>query len=75
MPFYALAIIPLIREQSTRSPAKQVQYADNSSATGSIPDVCKWWDTLVHQGPAYGYFANNRKTWPVVKEFAEMNAR
>lgn len=75
MSFYALATIPQIRELYTYSLAKQVWYADDSFATGSLPDVRKWWDTLVHQGPAYGYFANNRKTWFVVKESVKMEAK
>ena len=75
MPFHALVTIPLIRELSTHIPAKQVWYADDSSATGSFTDVRKRWDTLVRQGPAYGYFTRDRKTWLVVKESAEIEAR
>ena len=27
-----------------------------------------WWDQIVAQGPAYGYYANAQKTWLITKE-------
>ena len=67
MPFYALATIPLISELSTQSSARQVWYADDSAAIGKLPDIQKWWDSLMERGPSYGYFANSLKTWLIVK--------
>lgn len=75
MPIYALASTPLIRELSGQSSAKQVWYADDSAAVGSLTDVCKWWDTLTLRDPSYGFFANIKKTWLVVMEVAEAEAR
>ena len=42
---------------------------------GRIIEVRKWWDTLVHRGPAYSYFANKIKTSLVVKECVKPEAR
>ena len=75
MPFYALATIPLIRELYEQSSARQVWFVDDSAAVGRIIEIRKWWDTLVHRGPAYGYFVNTKKTWLVMKESMESGAR
>lgn len=75
MPFYALATIPLIRELSNQSSVKQVWYADDSSATGKFLDIRKWWDSLTVRGPSYGYYANNSKTWLIVKPSVEASAK
>lgn len=66
MPFYALATIPLIRK--IEGEAKQVWYADDAAAVGSIGDLRQWWDRLAKLGPSFGYFANAAKTWLVTKE-------
>jgi hypothetical protein len=65
MPLYALAITPLIRR--LQGEAKQIWYADDAQATGSLHDLRRWWDKLVSLGPKFGYFANPSKTILVVK--------
>ena len=75
MPLYALSTVPLIRELSTQSRAKQVWYADDSAAVGAVSDIKQWWDSLLVHGPSYGYHVNNSKTWLVVKPEAEAEAR
>ena len=65
MPFYALATLPLIKRLLTI--AKQVWFADDGTAAGSILSLCSWWDALNTLGPGYGYFPNTSKTWLLVK--------
>ena len=62
MPFYALAIIPLI--QRLPDLVKQAWYVDDASAYGALHGLRIWWDQL---GPLYGYYPNAKKTWLVVK--------
>ena len=68
MPLYALATTPLIRRLDSADDLKQVWYADDASASGSLKSIRSWWDELSTVGPAYGYNANASKTWLVTKE-------
>ena len=63
MPMYAIATVPLIKRLS-----KQVRYADDAAAVGSVEKVRLWWDQLVKLGPGFGYCPNARKTWLVTKD-------
>ena len=67
MPMYAMATVPLINHLNTSSNAKQVWYADDSSAAGTLDAVYQWWKTLNVVGPAFGYFVNPSKTWLLTK--------
>ena len=73
MAMYALAVTPLIGKLYHLVPTcKQVWYADDSTAAGSIGDLRKWWDEIFILGPGYGYFPNGIKTHLIVKaEYAE----
>ena len=66
MAMYGLATIPLIRKLD--SPCKQVWYADDSAAFGSLEQLRSWWDRLTTEGPRFGYFANSSKTWLITKD-------
>ena len=69
MPFYVLATRPLIDLLSTDTPElRQVWYADDSTAGGTLIDVKKWWDNLSTIGPAFGYYVNPKKTWLITKD-------
>ncbi|ETX01015.1 MAG: hypothetical protein ETSY2_37945 [Candidatus Entotheonella gemina] len=67
MPFYALATVPLIQSLDNAE-VKQVWYADDASASGSLVSIRSWWDQLSREGPAFGYHANASKTWLVTKK-------
>ena len=41
---------------------KEVWYADDSDAAGSVEDVRKWWENLKFNGPCYGYYPKPSKT-------------
>lgn len=66
MSMYAIAILPLIMELDSLS--KQLWFADDAAAAGSLQEMKQWWDKLVERGPKYGYCVNPSKTWLVVKE-------
>ena len=65
MSFYALATLPLINRLPTS--VKQVWYADDATAIGTISDLRTWWESLACLGPSYGYFPNAAKTWLLTK--------
>ena len=68
MAMYALAVTPLISKLHQNIPTcKQVWYADDSTAAGSLQDLKKWWDEISSLGPGYGYFPNSSKTYLIVK--------
>ena len=67
MAIYAVAIAPLVQRVSG-SGAKQVWFADDAAGSGKLRKLRQWWDALVEHGPAFGYFANEEKTWLIVKE-------
>ena len=60
MPMYGLATIPLIRRLNGL--CKQMWYADDSAATGTIKQLHTWWNRLAEHGPLFGYFPNPTKT-------------
>jgi hypothetical protein len=65
MPFYALALMPLMRE--LHGTVHQAWYADDAQACGTLSALREWWDSLVLRGPSYGYYVNASKTMLVVK--------
>jgi len=53
---YALSTRPLVRALSSETAndeVKQVWYADDSSALGSLAGVKKWWEYLQANGPDF----------------------
>ena len=62
---YAIGTQPLIQRLS--GGAKQVWYADDSSAGARLDQLKEWWTEFLWLGPLYGYFLNNSKTKLLVK--------
>ena len=48
-------------------------YADDSSAGGKIEGIKIWWDTLLEQGPKYGYYPKASKTVLIVKNSEDLD--
>ena len=65
---YAMATIPFINQLDLVADLKQVWYANDATAAGSLHSTRLWWDHLVSTGPAFGYYANAAKTWLLMKE-------
>ena len=64
MAMYALSTRPLIQALSKKTAndeVKQVWYADDSSAVGSLAGVKKWWEYLQANGPDFGYCLNQQR--------------
>ena len=74
MAMYAIALTPLIH-QLEKEGIKQAWYADDATAGGSLKPLKEWWDQIVDLGPAYGYYPNAAKTWLIVKEDHQEEAR
>ena len=66
MPMYAISIVPVI--QQLKGLARQVWYADDAAAGGSLLQLRDWWSGLLSFAPHFGYHVNVAKTWLVVKE-------
>ena len=47
--------------------------ADDSSATGNLTGIHKWWTNLLVIGPKYGYNLNPRKCVLIVKNEEKLN--
>ena len=74
---YALSTRPLIQalsNETANDEVKQVWYADDSSAVGSLAGVKKWWEYLQANGPDFGYSPKPAKTILLVKCSSLMQA-
>ena len=65
MAMYAIATQPLIKRLDNI--AKQVWYADDSTAGANLESLKRWWDLLKEISPHYGYYQNGSKTYIVAK--------
>ena len=68
---YGLGIKPLIDNLADIIDIEkciQVWYADDSSASGELNEMKKWWDRMCTIGPKYGYHPLPSKTILTVKE-------
>ena len=66
MPMYAISVVPVIRQ--LMGLARQVWYADDAAAGGSLLQLKDWWSGLLSFSRHFGYHVNAAKTWLVVKE-------
>ena len=74
---YALSTRPLIQalsKETANDEVKQVWYADDSSAVGSLARVKKWWEYLQTNGPDFGYWPKSAKTILLIKDSSKMQA-
>jgi len=53
---------------------KQVWYADDSSAVGSLAGVRKWWEYLKAKEPDFGYYRKPAKTILIIKDNSLMQS-
>ena len=51
MPMYAVAPVPLIKNLQSYEDVKQIWYADDASAVGTITRPHKWWNHLTKLAP------------------------
>ena len=68
---YAIATIPLIvrhvNEDPSEEKVKSAGYADDLFGAGKIKELKRLWLFIKNEGPKYGYFQQEHKTWLIVK--------
>ena len=67
-------MIPLICSLKNSCSCTQIWYADDSSACGSLSDLCQWFELLLSQGPDFGYVVNPAKCCVVVHDSFKLDA-
>ena len=76
MAMYAIAITPLIEQLRASCPeVYQVWYADDATGAATCSNLRSWWNELIDRGPSFGYNPNASKTYLVVKEEHEQEAK
>ena len=76
MAMYSLAITPFIHQLSSSCPGvQQVWFVDDATSASTCTNLKSWWNELSVRGPAFGYHPNGSKTYLVVKQEYETNAR
>ena len=77
MGFYACSLTPLVSsfQHLKKEMPKQVWYADDGAAGGTLIQLKDWWVHLCKEGPCFGYFPKPAKTVLVVKDGLEEEAR
>jgi hypothetical protein len=73
MALYALGVKPLVEKlakSTDKHKAIQSWYADDSSATGKLEEIKRWWDMLCIEGPKYGYYPKASKTVLILKDIS-----
>ena len=55
--------------------ATQVWFADDAAAGGSLKALQQFWNLLVRNGPAYGYFPKPSKSFLVIKPGRHADAK
>ena len=53
---------------------KQVAFADDVNAVGTVPSMKNYWDHISEDGPKYGYHPKASKSWIIVKPEHEASA-
>ena len=66
MAMYSVSVTPLIASLQD-SHVKQVWFADDATAGGTLHGLLGWWSRLQDLGSYYGYYPNALKTWLIVK--------
>ena len=74
MSLYTISLQTLITRLHVSSAAKQCWFADDTTGSGSLQDVRKWWDELSESIPPLGYFPNAKKCSLIIKPEREQAA-
>ena len=74
MAMYSVSVTPLIASLQD-SHVKQVWFADDPTAGGTLHGLRGWWSRLQDLGSYYGYYPNALKTWLIVKPVYSSDAQ
>ncbi len=70
MAMFIVASIPLINKLYSCANIRQLWYADDATASGSLVELRRWWDSINVFGNSFGYTPNAANTSLLVKESA-----
>ena len=66
---YVLSLTPLLSHlKSVKRSAKHVAFADDLTGAGKLKEIKIWWDTLITEGPKYGYYPKPSKSFLIVRQ-------
>ena len=69
---YALSLAPLLDHfQYVKRGVKHVAFPDDLTDAGKLEEIKIWWDTLMTEGPKYGYYSKPSKLFLIGKQYAE----
>ena len=68
MCMYGLGTLTLVNMPAV---AKRCFYADDGAGAGELSRLREWLDSLIVNGPNYGYHPNSDKTYLVAKEYLQ----
>ena len=68
MIMYAIGTLPLIHCLNDPGRWTQLWYADNVSASGTLPELCNWFSLLCSRGSGFGYYPEPKTSFVVVNE-------
>ena len=77
MPAYGIGIMPFLSKIKPNDLAavKHVAYADDIGGGSKLAEIRAWWNKIVEEGPKFGYFPKASKSWLVVKQEKEEEAK
>ena len=75
MDMYSCSLMPFVRKISVTEGVITIFYADDGTGLGRLNRVAEWWSKVKEDGPAYGYYPDPGKSWLVVKEDLEDQAK
>ena len=72
-PYSRLPILKHLHDSKLCDSVWQAWFADDSSATGNLTGIHKWWTNLLEIGPRYEYNPNPGKCMLIVKNEEKLN--
>ena len=68
MSFYALGTDPLLTTIKIRCPStSHVCLADDIAGGAKLNNLFNWWVAVLEEGPKFGYYVNESKSWLILK--------
>lgn len=76
MAVYAIGLTPLLDIMlELAMGTNMAAFADDVTAVGKCDALKSWWKILMDTGPLFGYYPQPAKSWLIVKEQFEQNAK
>ena len=62
----AIGTLPLIHSMRDPGQWTQLWYTDDASASGTLPELCNWFNLLCSCGPSFGYHPEPTKSFVII---------